>query len=130
MRLQGQLPDSYKITLLPDKKWVMQKYSYSMPSANIVGTGELVYEGEYNGFPLLTRATSTAEKNQEPIESEEYVVTRIIPGPVAAKEFTPTALNLQIGHERANWWPRIGVLAVGAGLLVAYFLIKRRNYAT
>ena len=135
------LPSTWTVRLLRDS-WVVKDafvQAWSSGGKRIWQRYQRVYEGEYEGMPLLSSCQEDFGifdpddgKTERLLSRVQYEVTKIVPGPVALSEFDVTQFlppDVKIGEVTpAGLSPvRIAAIIIGIILIVLglYFRILR-----
>jgi len=127
-----------RFEILPDAGWVLKSYAIYFRDgykdkatgrmSDLGRGGDLEYEGEQEGIPLIRRVstwTSAVEKAAGPT----YEVTKIEPGPIPREDFTLASFGIDtrpIAARTPVAYPLLALSAAcGAGVLLLRYLWGR-----
>jgi hypothetical protein len=85
-----------KLVVLPDEKWVVVQFEYRPKKKGNIHTGEIEYEGAFEGFPIPKRVTASwlEPGNQTPLLLSTYEFKNMRFEALPEKEFTLSAFGL------------------------------------
>ena len=132
-----------KFEILPDAGWVLKSYAIYFKDGykdqatgqtfDLGRGGDLEYQGDEDGIPLIKRATTwTSAVNK--VAGPTFEVTKIVAGPVPKEEFTLASFDVvtkPVASRTPVMYPLLALSAAcGVGVLLLRYLRDRASRAS